>query len=141
MYSHDQVILGCSIKKKGKEYLRWTGPGDVGGVVLRRGRAKWVLESRRASEQLSAEGKFHFNASLGTVSPLWMSRKRLPGRHCPFINFDQIFTVHHMACLTSHSRFSRPGFEPFGAICVPFGWTPATSHSAGPCWCLWDPAT
>ncbi|KAA8594157.1 hypothetical protein FQN60_004991 [Etheostoma spectabile] len=31
----------------------------------------------------------------------------------------------------------RPGFEPFGAFCVPFGWTRAMSHSTGPCWCLW----
>lgn len=85
--------------------------------------------------------KFNFDARRGAVSSLWMSRKRLPGRFCPFINFDQIFTVHHMVCLTSHSHFSRPGFEQFGAICVPFGWTRAISQSAGPCWCLWDPAT
>lgn len=92
----------------------------------------WAVVCRR---------KFNFNARLGTVSPLWKSRKRLPGRRCPFINFDQIFTVHHMACLTSHSHFSRPGFEQFGAIFVPFGWTRAMSYSAGPCWCLWDLAT
>lgn len=85
--------------------------------------------------------KFNFNARLGTVSPLWTSRKRFLGRLRPFINFDQIFTVHHMACLTSRSRFSRPGFEQFGAICVPFGWIWAMPHSAGPCWCLWDLAT
>lgn len=47
-----------------------------------------------------------------------------------------------MACLASRFPFfSRPGFEPFRAICVPFIWTQATSHSAGLCWCLWDLST
>lgn len=109
--------------------------------VLERGRGKWVLESRRATELLSAEGNFILMPDWAQPSPLWTSRKRLLGRLCPFINFDQIFTVHHVACLISHFRFSRPGFERFGAICVPFGWTRAMPHSAGPCWCLWVPAT
>lgn len=74
--------------------------------------------------------KFNF-----TVFPLWMTTERFPGRLCPFISSDQIFTVRRMACLASRSPFFFfPGqvFEPFRAVCVPFGWTRATSHSAGP---------
>lgn len=38
----------------------------------------------------------------------------LSGRLSPFINFEQILTVHHMACITSHSHFSRPGLSSLG---------------------------
>lgn len=126
---------------KRKQYFRCTVYLWEVACVLSRGRGKWVLESRWASEQLSAEGNLILMPDRAQSPLCGCLEKRLPGRLCPIINFDQIFTVHHMACLTSHSHFSRPGFEQFGAICVPFGWTRAMSHSAGPCWCLWDLAT
>jgi len=70
-----------------------------------------VLESRQASEQLSAEGNFFLMPDWAQSPLCGCLEKRVLGRLCPFINFDQIFTVHHMASLTSHFNFSRPGFE------------------------------
>lgn len=40
-----------------------------------------------------------------TVFPLWVTTESLPGRLCPFISSDQIFTVCRMACLASRSPF------------------------------------
>lgn len=64
--------------------------------------AKWLLERRQASEQLSAEGNLFLMPDWAQTFSLWMPRKRVLGRLCPSINFDQIFTVHLMVSLVSH---------------------------------------
>lgn len=115
----------------------WT----VGVYVLRKRRGKWVLESIQASEQLSAKGNFF-------LMPDW-AQSPLCGRLEKGFLADfapSLILTKYLLCITWQTLhptkiFSRQGFEQFGAICVPFGWTWAMSHSAGPCWCIWDFAT
>lgn len=115
-------------------------PGQL-VCFLRRGRGKWLLESRQTCEQLSAEGNFF-------LMPNW-AQSPLCGRLEKGFLADfapSLILTKYLLCITwqaLHPTLVFPGqrFEQFGAICVPFGWTRAMPHSAGSCWCLWDFAT
>lgn len=95
-----------------------------------RGLSKWVLESRQASEELSAEGNFSLMPDWAQSTLCGCLEK---GNLADFVL--SLILTKYLLCitcsLTSLFNFSRPGFEQFGAICVPFAWTQAIPSQQG----------